>query len=124
MSQDGFETIKKMKLNHLPNEAELVMQRQRNSYIPKDKFQFGIPTTFVSPENGETVWNSGPSIQLEQIPELIEMLRDVYERYSGDKDPKAARTCTVKDVFSSVKNKLDKINPKAARTCTFADVAE
>jgi len=37
----------------------------------------------VNPDNGQTVWNRGPSIQLEQIPELLEMLKQTYEKYSG-----------------------------------------
>ena len=80
---EGFETIAQMKLNHLPNDAKLILQRQNGCMIPQDKFQFGLPTTFVNPENKQTVWNRGPSIQLEQIPELIEMLSKVYEKYSG-----------------------------------------
>ncbi len=83
MSTEGFETIDQMELKHLPNNAKLILQRQKGGMIPKDKFQFGLPTTFVNPDNGQTVWNRGPSIQLEQIPELIDMLKQTYEKYSG-----------------------------------------
>ncbi len=82
MSTEGFETIAKMKLKHLPNNAELIIQRQKGSMIPEDVIQFGLPSTFVNSENNQTVWNRGPSIQLEQIQELITMLRKVYEKYS------------------------------------------
>jgi len=83
MSAEGFETISQMKLHHLPNEAKLIIQRQKGDMIPDDKIQFGLPTTFLNSENGQTVWNRGPSIQIQQIPELVEMLSKVYEKYSG-----------------------------------------
>jgi len=86
---EGFETIDQMKLKHLPNNAKLILQRQKGGMIPKDKFQFGLPTTFVNPDNKQTVWNRGPSIQLEQIPELIDMLKQTYEKYS-EKDNKTS----------------------------------
>jgi hypothetical protein len=82
---DGFETLGEIKLNHQPNNARLIIQRQKGTMIPKDKVQFGLPTVFVNPENKELVWNRGPSIQLEQIPELIELLQKVYAKYSDGK---------------------------------------
>ncbi len=82
MSTEGFETIAHMELKHLPNDARLIIQRQKGNMIPKGKVQFGLPSTFVNQDNNQTVWNRGPSIQLEQIPELIEMLRKTYEKYS------------------------------------------
>ena len=82
MSTEGFETIAQMKLKHLPNDARLLLQRQKGNMIPKNKVQFGLPSTFVNSENNQTVWNRGPSIQLEQLPELIELLAKAYERYS------------------------------------------
>lgn len=99
MSTEGFETISQMKLNHLPNDAKLILQRQKGGMIPKGKVQFGLPTTFVNPDNKQTVWNRGPSIQLEQIPELIYMLQKIYEKYSGCKlESKPQITCTFADM--------------------------
>ena len=99
MSEEGFETIAQMKLRHLPNDAELMIQRQKGSMIPDDKVQFGLPSTFVNQDNGQTVWNRGPSIQLEQLPELIEMLTDTYEKYAGKKlsDANSGKTNTFAD---------------------------
>ncbi len=103
MSEEGFETIAQMKLRHLPNDAELMIQRQKGSMIPDDKVQFGLPSTFVNQDNGQTVWNRGPSIQLEQIPELIQMLQKAYEKYSKKKysDAKSERTHTFADIYEN-----------------------
>ena len=101
MSTEGFETICTMTLKHLPNDAKLILQRQKSNIIG-DKIQFGLPTTFVNAENNQTVWNKGPSIQLEQLPELIEMLRKTYEKHTGEK--------------------LAETNPR--KTNTFADMIE
>ncbi len=84
MPDENFETITQMKLNHLPNDARLVLQRQKGGVIPKDAVQFGLPTTFVNSANGQTVWNRGPSIQVEQIPELIQILTDIHKKYSDN----------------------------------------
>lgn len=88
-----YETVKKMSLNHLPDKSELIIQKQTGGKIPKNAVQFGLPFTFVNPNNNQTVWNNGPSIQLEQIPELIKMLDYAYEKYS-----EKAKTCTFADV--------------------------
>ena len=85
MSSEGFETISHMRLHHLPNDSRLIIQRQTGSVIPNGKIQFGLPSTFINTDNGQTVWNRGPSIQLEQLPELIGMLVKTYEKYSGKK---------------------------------------
>ncbi len=95
MSAEGFETIAQMKLEHLPNDAKLVLQRQKSEIIG-NRIQFGLPSTFLNSENGQTVWNKGPSIQLEQIPELIKMLQDAYERYAKQ-DTKKEKTVTFAD---------------------------
>ena len=79
---EDFETIAQMKINHLPNNAKLLLQIQKGNKVPQDEVQFGLPSTFINSENSQTVWNRGPSIQLEQIPELIEMLTKAYEKYS------------------------------------------
>lgn len=84
MSEEGFETISQMKLHHLPNDAKLILQRQRGDMITSDKVQFGLPTTFINPDNKQTVWNRGPSIQLEQLPELIKILTDAHKKYSKE----------------------------------------
>jgi len=97
MSTEGFETISQMNLKHLPNDAKLIIQRQKGGMMPDNTIQFGLPTTFLNSENGETVWSSGPSIQIQQIPELIEMLSKVYERYSGKETSK--RTGTFADLL-------------------------
>jgi len=98
MSAEGFETISQMKLHHLPNDAKLVIQRQRGAMIPDGTIQFGLPTTFVNSENNQTVWNRGQSIQIQQIPELIEMLSKVYEKYSRKNIPYSTkRTVTFAD---------------------------
>ena len=65
MSQEPkthYETIKKMKLKHLPDNSEILIQRQTEGKIPKNAIQFGLPFTFVNSNNNETVWNNGPSI--------------------------------------------------------------
>ena len=69
-----------MRLNHLPNNTKLLVQRQRGSMIPDNAIQFGLPTTFDT-ESGRSAFVKGPSIQLGQIPELIKILTDVYQRY-------------------------------------------
>ena len=94
---EGFETIDQMKLNHLPNDAKLMLQIQKGGMIPQDKFQFGLPTTFVNPDNRQTVWNRGPSIQLEQIPELMDMLKQTYEKYSGKDNKTSGKRTTFAD---------------------------
>jgi len=95
MSQETkthYETIKKMNLKHLPDNSKILIQRQTGGKIPKTATQFGLPFTFVNSSNKQTVWNNGPSIQLEQIPELIEMFRQVYEKYSGKDSSKGTGT--------------------------------
>ena len=77
---EPFETLGEMRLKHLPNDTRLLVQRQRGSMIPDNAIQFGLPTTFVT-ESGRSAFVKGPSIQLEQIPELIKILTDVYQRY-------------------------------------------
>jgi len=99
----GFKTIAQMDLKHLPNNAKLLLQRQTGGMIPSDKIQFGMPTTFVNETNNETVWNRGPSIQLEQIPQLIEILQKAYEEYSGKKiqaNSTAVKTNTFADTVT------------------------
>ncbi len=98
-AQDGFETIKEMSLKHLPNDAKLVIQRQRGEHIQNDAVQFGLPTTFVNPDNGQLVWNRGPSIQLEQMPELIQMLQKTYDTFSDTLEKTPARTGTFADMI-------------------------
>ncbi len=81
-----------MKLNHLPNNAKLILQKQTGGKIPQDAHQFGLPSTWINSDNSQEVWSNGPSIQLDQIPELIEMLRYAYEKYS-------TKTCTFVDII-------------------------
>ncbi len=74
MSQESkthYQTIKKMKLKHLPDNSEILIQKQTGGKIPKNAVQFGLPFTFVNSENKQTVWNNGPSIQLDQIPDGV-----------------------------------------------------
>ena len=82
-SKIRYETIRAMELKHLPNSAKILLQKQTGGKIPQDVIQFGLPSTFVNPDNSEVVWCNGPSIQLEQIPELIAILTQAYEKYSG-----------------------------------------
>jgi hypothetical protein len=100
MSTEGFETVSEMKLEHLPNDARLILQRQKSQMIG-DKIQFGLPSIFVNPENKQTVWCKGPSIQVQQIPELIAMLELAYEKYTGCKldESKSAKTNTFADML-------------------------
>lgn len=99
-----YETIRAIELKHLPNHAKLLLQKQTGGKIPQGDIQFGLPSTFVNPDNGEDVWCNGPSIQLEQLPELIEVLTDAYGRYSG-------KDLDIKTTSSS-----------SEKTNTFADV--
>ena len=92
---EDFETIAQMKINHLQNNAKLLLQIQKGNKVPQDKVQFGIPSTFINSENSQTVWNRGPSIQLEQIPELIEMLQKTHGKYSGKKTTNAKTEKTI-----------------------------
>lgn len=96
-----YDTIMSMKLKHLPNDAKLLIQRQTGGKINKESIQFGLPSTFVNPDNCQIVTMNGPSIQLEQIPELIEILTKAYEKYSGCKLPetKSGKTNTFADVY-------------------------
>ena len=79
----SFEKLDEMNLKHLPNDAKIILQRQTGDKIPDDAVQFYLATTFVNPDNNQTVWNKGPSIQLEQIPEFVEKLNNIYKKYSG-----------------------------------------
>ncbi len=78
----NLEKINEIPLHHLPNDAKLVLQRQKNDYIADDTIQLYIATNFLNAENGNTVWNKGFSIQMNQIPELIKMLQDAQKKYS------------------------------------------
>jgi hypothetical protein len=100
MSENGFETIGEIKVHHLNNDAKILLQRQRNKFVSEDKIQFGLARSFVN-ENKETVTLPGPSIQLEQLPELIGMLTEAYEKYSGCKIPetKSEKTNTFADML-------------------------
>ena len=80
-SESSFEPISEMRLNHHESETRLLLQRQRHPKIAKDKVQFGLPTVFMN-EYKQPVTVKGPSIQLEQLPELIDMLTKAYEKYS------------------------------------------
>jgi len=95
----SFEKLDEMKLNHLPNDAKLILQRVKGDKIPDDAVQFYIATTFVNSENNQTVWNKGPSIQLEQIPEFVEKLSELYKKYSGKNitESKTEKTVTFAD---------------------------
>lgn len=96
-----YETVRSMKLNHLPNDAKLVLQKQTGGKIPQGDIQFGLPSTFVNKDNGQDVWSNGPSVSLEQVPELIEMLQYGYEKYSGKKlvKTKSEKTNTFADMY-------------------------
>ena len=100
MSENGFETIGEIKVHHLNNDAKILLQRQRNQFVPDDKIQFGLARSFVN-ENKEIVTLPGPSIQLEQLPELVEMLTQTYEKYSGCKisETKSGKTNTFADML-------------------------
>jgi|APSaa5957512535_1039671.scaffolds.fasta_scaffold23951_3 hypothetical protein len=100
MNAEGFETVSEMNLEHLPNDAKLVLQRQKSDIIG-DKIQFGLPSTFVNPDNHQTVWCKGPSIQVQQIPELIDMLTKTYEKYTGCKlsENKSEKSNTFADML-------------------------
>lgn len=100
MSENGFENIAEMKLKHLPNKAILHLQRQKNKFVPEDKVQIGLPTSFLN-ENNKRVIMRGPSIQLEQIPELVKLLTETYEKYSGKKlsEANSAKTHTFADMI-------------------------
>lgn len=99
-SDTRYETIRSMTLHHLPNDAKLILQKQTGGKIPQGVIQFGLPSTFVNKDNGQDVWSNGPSIQLEQIPELIEMLKYAYKKYSGkDTHETSAKTNTFADVL-------------------------
>jgi hypothetical protein len=93
MSEHTFEKIEEMKLNHLPNDAKLVIQRQRSDVIGK-KIQMYLATTFVNSENSQIVWNKGFSIQLEQIPQLVEMLQKTCAQFKS-----CERTVTFADMI-------------------------
>lgn len=97
---EGFETIAQMNLGHLPNDAKLLLQRQKNKFLSENQVQFGLPTSFLN-EYSKRVIMRGPSIQLEQVPELIEMLQKAYEKYSGRKVPgtKSEKTNTFADML-------------------------
>ena len=95
-----YDTVRSMKLNHLPNDAKLILQKQTGGKIPPGTIQFGLPSTFVNSDNGQDVWSNGPSVQLEQIPELIEMLKYAHEKYSGkDTSETSAKTNTFADIL-------------------------
>jgi len=81
MTEHTFEKINEMKLNHLPNDAKLVIQRQRSDVIGK-KIQMYLATTFVNSEN-QIVWNKGFLIQLGQIPQLVEMLQKTCAQFKS-----------------------------------------
>lgn len=100
MSEEGFEPIAEMKVHHLNNDAKILLQRQRNKFVSEGIIQFGLARSFVN-ENKEIITMPGPSIQLEQLPELIEMLSQAYEKYSGCKIPetKSKKTNTFADML-------------------------
>jgi hypothetical protein len=78
-----FKQLDEMPLKHLPNDAKLLLQQQFGDMIDDEAVQMYLATTFVNPTNSQTVFNKGFSIQLEQIPEMIEMLTKIYEKFSG-----------------------------------------
>ena len=100
MSKESFESISGMDLKHLSNNSRLHLQRQSGQMIPEDAVQFGMPTSFVN-EKGHMVWVRGPSIRLEQLPELIDMLSEAYRRYSDKPGRKGKKmTGTFADLYN------------------------
>ena len=79
-----FEQIEEMPLRHLPNKCRLHVQRQRGEYIPKDRIQLYIASSFENSENGQMVWNRGFSIGLEAVPEMIGMLERVQTKFESE----------------------------------------
>lgn len=95
-----YSTIRSMKLNHLPNDAMLLLQRQTEGVIPTNATQFGLPWSFINSTNSQRVTMNGPSIQVQQIPELIKILQYAYEKYSGkDTHEISAKTNTFADLL-------------------------
>ena len=98
-SKIKYNTIRSMKLHPLPNDAMILLQRQTEGIISSNDVQFGLPSTFLNKDNGQTVTINGPSIQVQQIPELIEMLQYAYEKYSGKDSNVPQKTGTFADVY-------------------------
>jgi hypothetical protein len=96
MSGYNFERIDQMPLLHLPNDAKLVLQRQKSDIIG-DKVQLYLATTFLSTDS-KTVWNKGFSIQIQQIPQLIEMLQKMHDKFIQSEKSQSARTNTFADM--------------------------
>jgi hypothetical protein len=97
MSGYSFEKIDQMPLLHLPNDAKLILQRQKSDIIG-DTIQLYLATTFVSTDS-KTVWNKGFSIQVQQIPQLIEMLQKTHDKFTQSEKSQPARTNTFADLF-------------------------
>jgi hypothetical protein len=47
MSENGFETIGEIKVHHLNNDAKILLQRQKNKFVPEGTIQFGEETTEI-----------------------------------------------------------------------------
>ena len=82
-----FKRLAEMQLIHLPNDAKLLIQQQTSDIIPDDVVQLYLATTFINPDNKQPVFNKGFSVQLDQLPEMVDVLQRIYEKYSGKKLP-------------------------------------
>jgi len=89
-----YETIRSMRVNGIPNNVTIHIQRQTGGKIPGDVIQFGLAATWIN-EKGDEVWGSPPKWQLEQIPELVEMMQSVFEKYSKEKSEKTQKNIDV-----------------------------
>lgn len=101
----NFEKIDEIAVKHLPNNAKILLQRQTGGKISDDAIQFYLGTSYVNADNNQTVWGKGASIQLEQLPEFIEKLGNLYKKYSG-------------------KEAISDVSKKQQHTNTFADLLE
>ena len=102
MAKYRYEQLEKMRLKHLPHDAQLVVQRQTGGVIPENDVQLYVAANFRNEENNQTVWGSGFSVQVQQIPEIIAMLQKVHARFKDNTRLKDNAGRTKDDTYAYV----------------------
>ena len=83
----SFEVLSEVALDHLPNDARFVVQRQRGGSVPEDAVQFYLAWNWQGLNGSGRTWKGGGSVQAGQIPAMIDALARAYEAATGEKLP-------------------------------------
>ena len=76
-------------LDHLPTPTSLTVSRMRGGSIPADRRQYYVNTTYRIPDGsvgGGLRRTTGFSVQRQDIPKVVELLKALYEG-GGDREP-------------------------------------